>query len=199
MVNFRKSKKFGPVRVTASTKGFGISAGSGPVRVGRGADGKVRRTVRVPGAGISDTKVIGGKQSTKKPSGTSGRESRPTGAANNSDTAIGIAIIVGVIVAIVLLINFWRQILLICGIALAVWICFVIVRKKWRSRQDRLAAERAEDERMAQRAQEQHEQYLQGEDAGIYGRFTPADPDNPKPRIRQLPRSPKEWRDEKRH
>lgn len=198
MVNFRKSKKFGPVRVTASTKGFGISAGGGPVRVGRGADGKVRRTARVPGTGFSDTKVISGKQRTKRPSGPSAHPSKPTEPVDNSDTAKGIAIIVGAILAVILLVNFWRQILLICGIALVAWIGFLIIRKKWRSRQTRLAIERAEDERLAQRAQVQHEQYLKGEDAGIYGRFTPADPDNPKPRLRQLPRSPKEWREERR-
>lgn len=60
MVQFRKSKKIGPVRITASKKGLGISAGAGPVRISRGADGKVRRTVRAPGTGIYDTKVIGG-------------------------------------------------------------------------------------------------------------------------------------------
>lgn len=64
MVQFRKSKSFGPIRLTASKRGLGVSVGAGPLRVSRGADGKVRRTVRVPGAGIYDTKVIGG--STKK-------------------------------------------------------------------------------------------------------------------------------------
>ncbi|GAA1645078.1 DUF4236 domain-containing protein [Nocardia ninae] len=59
MVQFRKSKKLGPVRFTASKKGIGVSAGAGPVRVGIGADGKLRRTLRVPGTGIYDTKVVG--------------------------------------------------------------------------------------------------------------------------------------------
>lgn len=197
MVNFRKSKKFGPVRVTASTSGFGISAGGGPVRVGRGADGKVRRTVRVPGTGISDTKVIGGQKSTKK-AGTS-MQSSSTKPASNSDGAKGFAIIAGLIIGLVLLINFWRQILIIGAVALGAWIAFLIIRKMWRSRQNRLAIDRAEDESLAQRAQEQHEQYMKGEDSGVYGRFTPADPDNPKPTIRRLPSSPREWRQEKRN
>lgn len=69
MVKFRRAKKFGPARITISNRGLGISAGSGPVRVGLGADGKVRRTVRIPGTGISSTKVIsenGKKQRAQK-------------------------------------------------------------------------------------------------------------------------------------
>jgi hypothetical protein len=67
MVQFRKTKKVGPFRFSLSKKGVGVSAGAGPVRVSKGADGKVRRTVRAPGAGIYDTKVIGGRKSDKKP------------------------------------------------------------------------------------------------------------------------------------
>ena len=40
---FRRSKSFGPLRVTLSKRGLGVSAGAGPLRVGRGATG--RRTV----------------------------------------------------------------------------------------------------------------------------------------------------------
>jgi hypothetical protein len=67
MVQFRKSKKFGPVRITASKKGLGVSAGAGPVRVGLGADGKVRRTLRLPGTGIYDTKVVAAADKTARP------------------------------------------------------------------------------------------------------------------------------------
>lgn len=62
MVQFRKSKSFGPVRLTASKRGISTSVGAGPFRVSFGADGKTRRTVRVPGTGIYDTKVIGGNK-----------------------------------------------------------------------------------------------------------------------------------------
>lgn len=62
MVGFRKSKKVGPFRFTLSKRGISTSAGAGPLRVTRGADGKYRRTVRVPGTGLYDTKVIGGGQ-----------------------------------------------------------------------------------------------------------------------------------------
>lgn len=62
MVGFRKSKKVGPFRFTLSKRGISTSAGAGPLRVGRGADGKYRRTWRLPGTGLYDTKVIGGGQ-----------------------------------------------------------------------------------------------------------------------------------------
>jgi hypothetical protein len=59
VVQFRKSKKIGPFRFTVSQKGISTSAGAGPLRISKGADGKVRRTVRIPGTGIYDVKVIG--------------------------------------------------------------------------------------------------------------------------------------------
>lgn len=67
MVQFRKSTKFGPVRITASKKGLGVSTGAGPVRVGLAADGKVRRTLRLPGTGIYDTKVVAAADKTARP------------------------------------------------------------------------------------------------------------------------------------
>lgn len=56
---FRKTKTFGPIRLSASKRGLGVSGGAGPLRVSRGADGKLRRTVRIPGTGLYDTQVIG--------------------------------------------------------------------------------------------------------------------------------------------
>jgi len=58
MAQFRKSKSFGPVRLTFSNRGVSTSVGAGPLRVSRGADGAWRRTVRIPGTGVSDTKKI---------------------------------------------------------------------------------------------------------------------------------------------
>ncbi|NNG39703.1 DUF4236 domain-containing protein [Flexivirga sp. ID2601S] len=60
MVSFRKSKKVGPFRLTASKSGLSVSAGAGPVRITRRTDGKIQRTIRVPGTGVSDTRVISG-------------------------------------------------------------------------------------------------------------------------------------------
>jgi hypothetical protein len=73
MVQFRKSKKVGPFRFTLTPRGISTSAGAGPIRVSRGADGKVRRTISAPGTGIYDTKVVGGKKRnarTKSPTPT---------------------------------------------------------------------------------------------------------------------------------
>lgn len=58
MANFRRSKKIGPFRITASKSGLGVSAGAGPFRVSRSAKGRYSRTMRIPGTGIYDTKSI---------------------------------------------------------------------------------------------------------------------------------------------
>jgi hypothetical protein len=67
MVQYRKSKKVGPLRFTVSQRGISASIGAGPLRISHGADGKVRRTVRVPGTGIYDTKVVGGTTRQRPP------------------------------------------------------------------------------------------------------------------------------------
>ncbi|MFX0547910.1 DUF4236 domain-containing protein [Hathewaya histolytica] len=56
--NFKKSKNLGPVRLNLSNKGIGVSTGVKGFRVSKGADGKVRRTISIPGTGIRKTKVI---------------------------------------------------------------------------------------------------------------------------------------------
>jgi hypothetical protein len=62
MVQYRKSKKVGPVRFTASKRGISTSVGYGPFRVTRRADGRYQRTARLPGTGIRDTRVIGSQR-----------------------------------------------------------------------------------------------------------------------------------------
>ena len=44
---FRKSKRLGPLRLSLSRRGVGVSIGFGPFRFSRGADGKLRRTTRL--------------------------------------------------------------------------------------------------------------------------------------------------------
>lgn len=58
-LRFRKQKSIGGLRLTASKNGIGVSAGVKGARVSLGSDGKIRRTVGIPGSGISDTEVIG--------------------------------------------------------------------------------------------------------------------------------------------
>jgi Protein of unknown function (DUF4236) len=44
---FRRSKSFGPFRLTVSKRGLGVSAGAGPIRIGRGATGRRTTSVRL--------------------------------------------------------------------------------------------------------------------------------------------------------
>jgi hypothetical protein len=56
---YRKSKKVGPFRFTASKRGISSSIGLGGLRYTRRADGSYQRTVRIPGTGIRNTTRIG--------------------------------------------------------------------------------------------------------------------------------------------
>jgi hypothetical protein len=84
MVQYRKRKKVGPFQFTVSQSGISSSVGAGPLRFSLGADGKIRRTVRVPGTGIYDTKVIGGRP------GKPGSPESPNGEAT-PDPAVRVA------------------------------------------------------------------------------------------------------------
>jgi hypothetical protein len=66
VASYRRSKKVGPLRFTVSQRGISTSIGGGPLRITYGADGKVRRTIRAPGTGFYDTRVIGGKTSSPR-------------------------------------------------------------------------------------------------------------------------------------
>lgn len=57
-MQFRKTTTLGPFRFTLTQRGISFSVGAGPVRFSRSADGTVRRTLRLPGSGIWDTKVV---------------------------------------------------------------------------------------------------------------------------------------------
>ena len=56
---YRKSKKVGPFRVTASKRGISSSVGFGGYRLTRRADGSYQRTVRIPDTGMYNTTRIG--------------------------------------------------------------------------------------------------------------------------------------------
>lgn len=58
-LRFRKSIRIGKfARINTSKSGVGASAGVPGYRVGVGADGKVRRTVGIPGTGVYHTEVV---------------------------------------------------------------------------------------------------------------------------------------------
>jgi hypothetical protein len=44
---FRRSKSFGPLRLTLSKRGLGASIGAGPFRIGRGVTGRRTTSVRL--------------------------------------------------------------------------------------------------------------------------------------------------------
>jgi hypothetical protein len=74
-LRFRRSKKIGPLNITASSGGIGVSVGVKGARVGIGADGKVRSSVGIPGTGLSyqQTHSDGGSSHQSAGSGVSWR------------------------------------------------------------------------------------------------------------------------------
>lgn len=78
---FRKSIQIVPgVRVNVSRSGIGYSAGVKGARITKHANGRVSRTLSVPGTGLSHQTTIGGNRS--RPTSTSApRRRTPTAAA----------------------------------------------------------------------------------------------------------------------
>lgn len=68
-LRLRKSIRIGKLlRINISKSGIGASVGVPGFRIGMGADGKVRRTVGIPGTGVYHTEVIASpKKDTMKP------------------------------------------------------------------------------------------------------------------------------------
>ncbi|TQF65310.1 DUF4236 domain-containing protein [Rhodococcus spelaei] len=96
MVQFRKSTKIGPIRLTASKRGLSVSAGAGPLRISRGADGKVRRTISAPGTGIYDTKVVSGAKA-KPAQAAAARPKAPKREYSSTESGVGAIILAGLI------------------------------------------------------------------------------------------------------
>lgn len=56
---FRKSKSLGNgIRLNFGKNGIGISGGIKGLRYSKGTDGKIRRTISIPGTGLRNTEVI---------------------------------------------------------------------------------------------------------------------------------------------
>lgn len=66
---FRKSKSFGPVRITASKRGVSASIGAGPFRVTKSSTGRTTSTVRIPGTGVSYVATSSSRGSTRAAAG----------------------------------------------------------------------------------------------------------------------------------
>ena len=59
---FRKSINLGPLRINMSKSGIGYSIGTKGYRVTKRADGRVQRTVSIPGTGISHVSTSSGRK-----------------------------------------------------------------------------------------------------------------------------------------
>lgn len=69
-IRYRKSKKIGPVRITASKSGLSASIGVKGLRVTKLANGRVRTTASIPGTGISYVKDMSSKKEAKSVNST---------------------------------------------------------------------------------------------------------------------------------
>lgn len=87
---------------------------------------------------------------------------------NNKGGLFGICLLIGFIIV------YWQWILGFILLALALWGAYVGTKAAVRGHRARVAAERANNAALSARADEQHQQYLAGEDHGLYGDYQPA-------------------------
>ena len=133
MVQFRKSKKAGPLRFTLSQRGLSSSIGGGPFRVGFGPDRRIRRTVRIPGTGIYDTKVVGGSRSRRRSAGH----------------PLLVLLLFLFLFLLGLAIAYWKVTLTIAIVIAVAWGAYVLIRRK----QDRLPTPMVSDSGQTLRTQ----------------------------------------------
>ncbi|NKS20865.1 hypothetical protein GS467_06525 [Rhodococcus hoagii] len=80
-------------------------------------------------------------------------------------------------VALALILTYWKLLVGILVLA-AVAVAAYLTIGEWRfRRQKRIRIERGRASRLAARAETQHEQYLAGDERGLYGNYRPADLD----------------------
>jgi hypothetical protein len=122
---YRKSKKVGPIRFTASKRGISTSVGFGGYRMTRRADGSYQRTVRIPGTGIYNTTRIGSPR-------------QPQSALLSGAGGFGVGFMLGrllfwplLIIGIILLIFAWKA-LLVWGLIIT---AIILTRRYMRRRQ----------------------------------------------------------------
>ncbi|MDH6283247.1 hypothetical protein [Prescottella agglutinans] len=82
-------------------------------------------------------------------------------------------ILVGAFVALAVLFAYWKVIVGVILVGLVLWGLIAGVCKFADKRRDRLNGEQSERSKLATRARIQNEQYLAGEDRGLYGNFRP--------------------------
>ncbi|WP_152975374.1 hypothetical protein [Rhodococcus rhodochrous] len=100
--------------------------------------------------------------------------------------------VIAIVLLVGLVLTFWKAILgalavlVLAGVALWAW---QALRSRAKGRRDQAAA-------LAARADREHALFLEGKDAGVYGRYSPIDLDRPRPT--PLPATMTEWREQRR-
>lgn len=88
----------------------------------------------------------------------------------NNNRAVGVVFVI----VFALVYAYWQWILGFIVVGLVGWGVYVAVTTMVRRRRERVARERAANAGLAARADQQHQQYLAGEDHGLYGDYKPA-------------------------
>ncbi|WP_343466426.1 hypothetical protein AAI421_17850 [Rhodococcus aetherivorans] len=100
--------------------------------------------------------------------------------------------VIAIVLLVGLVLTFWKTILgalaalVLAGAALWAW---QALRSRVKERREQAAA-------LAARADREHALFLEGKDAGVYGRYSPIDLDRPRPT--PLPATMAEWREQRR-
>ncbi|MGW0043944.1 hypothetical protein [Rhodococcus sp. NPDC003348] len=81
---------------------------------------------------------------------------------------------IGAAIVLVLVLSLWMLILGAIVLGVVGWGSYKLGSAALARRRDRLNGERAQASALAARAQIQHEQYLAGDDRGVYGEYRPA-------------------------
>ena len=98
---FRRSKKFGPFRLTLSRRGLGASVGAKGLRLGTGPRGAYVSGSR---AGFGFRQSLGGHKRT-----SAGDAAEPRGCAHALGRVIKAAVILGLILAAVVFVLWWSH------------------------------------------------------------------------------------------
>ena len=117
-VRFRKSINLGGARINISKKGIGASVGVKGARITKTADGKTRKTLSVPGTGISYVTESSGKKKTNNTKTVTQTTVTPQQVSSAYKTFGGILKVLGIIIVILSL--------LLCMAALPAGIIFAI-------------------------------------------------------------------------
>lgn len=82
--------------------------------------------------------------------------------------------LIAAFVALALLVTYWKWLVAAAMLGLIVWGGYLAIATLAYRRRDRLNGVRARNSALAARAQMQHEQYLAGDERGLYGTYRPA-------------------------